>query len=228
MDKIKVVNETSKDVVELYLSGTIREPYPWEKPDACVNARLVRETLAEIGDKNLHVYLNSGGGDVFESIEIRNLLKGHKGDLAIIITGRAGSGASIIATAGKVRMYRNTMQMVHKAAAVVRGNADDLRKIATTLEKIDESVQASYSKKFVGTEEELKQLIAEETWLTAEECLALGFCDEIIDGEKEDEPQNSAPKVNVKESLLAKYQKEPKTEQRSFFNAFNKEKESEV
>ncbi|MBE0451826.1 MAG: Clp protease ClpP, partial [Clostridia bacterium] len=82
---------------------------------------------------------------------------------------------------------------------------------------IDEAVMASYEPKFVGTKEELTDLLANETWLNASECFDLGFCTKLL----EDEPQ---PQVNVKESILAKYKKtEPKADEKpAFFNAFKK------
>ena len=206
---LKVVNEEGK-AAKLFLSGTIRRAYPWENEDVCISAERVRKELDQIGNKGIEVFINSGGGDVFESVEICNLFKMHKGGLKIVVTGRAGSGASVICTAGKVSMFGNAMQMVHKALTEIFGNADALRKRADTLDKIDTSVRESYKSKFAGTEQELVKLIAEEAWLTAEECLAFGFCDEIID--EAEEPKNNdtkESKVNIKESLFAKYRKEP-------------------
>lgn len=221
-NKEKVILNADDDAAKLILSGTIRKAYPWEEKDECINAELVRDKLAEVGDKPLEVHINSGGGDAFESIEICNALKAHEGDVKIIVTGRAGSGASIIATAAPVAMYPNTLQMIHKASTIVWGNADALRKEADTLDKVDTAIMASYKQKFVGTEEELDELMAEETWLTAEECITLGLADEII-GNKEDEPEdNTDQKISVKENLLAKYQKDEGANKGSIFNAFNK------
>lgn len=215
--RLEVKNEENSTVAKLYLSGTIRKSYPWEEEGTCISANAVKKVLDNLGDKDIEVYLNSGGGDVFESIEICNMLLEYKGDVKIKITGRAGSGASVIATASKVSMYRNTLQMVHKASTIVSGNADDLRKVATDLDKIDKAVKASYMNKFVGTEEELVKLIAEATWLTADECLAFGLCDEIIEAKKEEEPTNE---ISIKVSLFEKYKVEAEEPKKSLLNKF--------
>ena len=64
---------------------------------------------------------------------------------------------------------------------------------------------ASYKARFVGTEDELKDLIGDESWLTAEECKAFGFCDVIEDQEEPEEPEEPENSVPIKVSLFEKY-----------------------
>lgn len=209
--RLEVKNEAG-DVAELYLYGVIRQSYWWDDEDSCISANGVRKKLETLKGKSVNVHINSGGGDVFESIAICNLLKQHDGDINIYIDSMAGSGASIISTAGKnIYMYNNSMQMIHKAWTIVVGNADELRKAAGDLDKIDTAVKASYMSKFVGTEDELEKLISDESYLTAEECLTFGFCTEILK-DSSDEEEEETPQGNVKQTLFAKYNKEIHTE----------------
>lgn len=224
--RLEVKNEADSETADLYLYGTIREPYPWEDEESVISSKSVQKTLDSLKGKNINVHINSGGGDVFESIAIGNLLKQHDGKVNVTIDGLAGSGASVVAMAGeKITMFPNSMMMIHKAWTLALGNADELRKIANDLDKIDSAVKASYQNRFIGTDEELEDLIAEESWLTAEECVAFGFCDEIIEEEtaKEEPAQNS-----VKENLFNKYKKNIQTkagnERPALFNAFKKQK----
>ena len=204
--KLEVKNEADSETAELYLYGTIRQAYWWDDEDEenIISAKGVKNALKNLKGKNINVHINSGGGDVFESIAIGNLLKQHDGKVNIVIDGLAGSGASVVAMAGeKISMFPNSMMMIHKAWTLALGNADELRKTANDLDKIDSAVKASYKNRFVGTEEELNDLIAEESWLTAEECLAFGFCDEVI----EESAEENAPQNSVKENLFNKYKK---------------------
>lgn len=223
--RLEVKNEADSDTAELYLYGTIRQAYWWDDEDDCISARAVRKKLEGLKGRNINVHINSGGGDVFESIAICNLLKQHDGDINVYIDAMAGSGASVVATAGKnVFMFPNSMQMIHKAWTIVMGNADELRKVASDLDKIDKSVKASYMSKFVGTEEELEQLIADETYLTAEECLTFGLCTEILEEiEEPEEPEE--PETSIKETLFNKYRKDVKAGDKrpALFNAFQKQ-----
>ncbi len=222
--RLEVKNEAGSDKAELYLYGIIRKAYPWEDLEDCISASAVIKELKKLKGKDIDVHINSNGGDVFESIAICNNLKQHDGEITIIVDALAGSGASIICTAGKVLMFNNSMQMIHKAWTYTWGNADELRKTADDLDKIDEAADNSYKKKFVGTDEELADLIAEGSWLTAEECLAFGLADEIIDAEEEEEEEGT--QNNVKETLFNKYKGNIESKavdnKTTLFNAFKK------
>ena len=218
--KLEVKNETA-DTADLFLYGTIRQSCWWDDENSCISANGVRNSLAGLKGKTVNVHLNSPGGDVFESIAICNLLKQHDGTVNIYIDAMAGSGASLVATAGEnVYMFSNSMQMIHNAWTIASGNAAELRKTADDLEKIDEAVAASYMSRFIGTKDELKKLLADESYLTADECLAFGLCTEIIKDKEDDLPQTS-----IKQSLFAKYNKIPAGDGEkspSLFNAFKK------
>jgi ATP-dependent protease ClpP protease subunit len=206
--KLEIQNEAEKEQAELYLYGPIRQAYYWEDDADIISSKKVRDLLNEIGNKDLNVYINSAGGDVFESIAIHNALKRHKGNVDVYIDGLAGSGASIITMAGdKIHMPKNTMMMIHKAWTIALGNADEIRKVADNLDKVDSTVKASYEDRFVGTEEELEQLISDESWLNAQECYDLGLCEEVIEEVKADDEESEEVEDNIKQTLLNKYSK---------------------
>ena len=208
--KLQVNNQTDTDTAEMYLYGTIRKAYWWDDEDNCISANRVKNALADLKDKDINIHINSGGGDVFESIAICNLLKQHGGNITIIIDALAASGGSVICmAASKIIMPSNAMMMIHKAWTWTDGNADELRKVANDLDKMDNAVLASYKNRFIGTEEELRLLIKESSWLTAEECKALGFCDEILDEQQEPEETQE----DIKNSILNKYMNKVKEPQ---------------
>lgn len=212
--QVEIKNET-EDRAELYLYGNIRQGWAWEDENVeAVTSKKVRAKLNSIGDKDLDIHLNTRGGDVFESIAIHNILKQHKGEVNIYIDALAGSGGSVIAMAGdKIYMPSNAMMMIHKAWAWVAGNATELRKFADDLDKMDIAVKESYKNRFVGTDEELSDLIEDETWLTADECKTFGFCDEVLNVIDDDKEGDEEGETTV-ENLFAKYSKEINTEAR--------------
>ncbi len=177
------------------------------------NAEAVRRKIQDVKAEKIHVHINSGGGSAFDGVAICNLLKQHSAEIIVHIDGWAASAASVIAMAGdKIIMPSNTMMMIHQASTIEYGNADLFEKTARDLRKIDSALAASYKKRFVGTEEELKQLLKDETWLTAEEAVALGLADEIADEiEIDDTQEDEEVEVveNFKEDLVAKYMKQP-------------------
>ncbi|AOM11234.1 head maturation protease, ClpP-related [Bacillus thuringiensis] len=177
------------------------------------NAEAVRRKIQDVKAEKIHVHINSGGGSAFDGVAICNQLKQHSAEIIVHIDGWAASAASVIAMAGdKVIMPSNTMMMIHQASTFEYGNADLFEKTARDLRKIDSALAASYKKRFVGTDEELKQLLKDETWLTAEEAVALGLADEIADEiEIDDTQEDEEVEVveNFKEDLVAKYMKQP-------------------
>ncbi|MFJ8354100.1 head maturation protease, ClpP-related [Bacillus paramycoides] len=177
------------------------------------NAEAVRRKIQDVKAEKIHVHINSGGGSAFDGVAICNQLKQHDAEIIVHIDGWAASAASVIAMAGdKIIMPSNTMMMIHQASTFEYGNADLFEKTARDLRKIDSALAASYKKRFVGTDEELKQLLKDETWLTAEEAVALGLADEIADEiEIDDTQEDEEVEVveNFKEDLVAKYTKQP-------------------
>lgn len=202
--RFEVFNKAENDEADLYMYGTIGKGW-----FADISANGVRHKLNNITAKTINVHINSGGGDVFESIAIHNIIKNHKATINVYIDGYAASGASVIAMAGdKIIMPKNTMMMIHKAWTIAAGNAKELRKAAEDLEKIDTAVTESYTSRFVGERSELERLLDQETWLTAAECRVLGFCDEIVDEieitDEEDE-EDEQEETSAKEEILNKY-----------------------
>lgn len=229
------ITETS---VDIYLYGRIvdEQPINWwtdePEPGDFIYPEDVRNLVKEAGDKEINLHINSTGGSIYASVAINNFLRQSSNTINVYIDGVAASGASIIAMAGdKIYMPSNTTMMIHRAAVGIYGNADELRKTAETLDKFDETVLNSYKSRFVGTMEELKELITEETYLTAEECKVFGLCDEILD-EIEDEETAVENQKDLKVSLFEKYKVEVKEPMKvdvkeSLFNKFKNKGEIE-
>ena len=150
------------------------------------NVGTVKE-LQDIIRKNKNVakidlYINSEGGSVFEGIGIYNILKRTRAYKRVFIDGCAASVASVIAMAGNaIYMPKSSIQMIHNAWTLTYGNAKELRKTADDLDKINTVVVNAYMSRFKGTEEELKELLDSETYLTADECLKYGLCTKVVE-----------------------------------------------
>lgn len=199
--RLEVLNKTENEEADLYMYGSIGSGW-----FADISSKEVKYQLSQIKAKTINVHINSPGGDVFESVAIHNLLKNHKAEINVYIDGLAASGASVIAMAAdKIIMPKNTMMMIHKAWTFAAGNAKELRKIADDLEKIDTAVTESYTSRFVGERSELERLFDEESWLTAEDCLTLGFADEISDEIDISDEEEEKEEISAKEEIVNKY-----------------------
>lgn len=217
--KVELVEKDGKE--KLYLYGSIVEKVPidwWtgeEVKGDFITMDKVKEELSQVKGDEIEIHLNSKGGDVYAAVAIGNYIKDYDKKVTIIVDAIAASGGSIIAMAADtIKMYPNSLMMIHRASAMTYGNCEELRKIADDLEKFDKAVLASYQGHFKGSVDELEKLIKDETYLTAEECVTLGFANEIIEKPKE---EVETEKVDIKNSLLEKYrinaQEEKKNEE---------------
>lgn len=142
------------------------------------------------GAKEADLYINSPGGSVFDGYAIVNTLNAAKAKglvLNVKIIGIAASMASVIAMAGTtIEMPGNTMMMIHNAITGSYGNADELRDTADILDKIDNSIVATYMSRTSKTEEEVRAMMGEETFMTAQEAFDGGFITAVTDAMKVD------------------------------------------
>ncbi|WP_223430051.1 head maturation protease, ClpP-related [Pseudomonas sp. GL-B-26] len=129
---------------------------------------------------------NSVGGDLFDGLAMHNALR----RLGARCTGRidalAASAASVaVCGAHKVVIAESAILMIHNPWTYASGDAEDFRKVADVLDQTMEAIIAAYKAKAPNIDEaELRRLVAAETWLTANEALALGLADEIGNGIK--------------------------------------------
>ncbi|MGS6483887.1 head maturation protease, ClpP-related [Enterococcus faecium] len=158
--------------------------------------------LGEVSQINLHI--NSPGGSVFEGIAIGNMLRQHKARVVAHVDALAASIASVIvASCDEVIMPENSMLMIHNPWTISMGNAKELRKQADDLDKIAESSVVTYLAKAGEklTEEKIKQIMDEETWMSAQEAYNYGLCDVV-------ESANQVA-ASISQKLFETYQKVP-------------------
>ena len=148
-------------------------------------AKDFRASLNAIQAKELEVEINSPGGDVFAGTAIYNMIRAWAKDGKTVTTrvmGVAASIASVIFLAGDKRVApRNSWLMTHNPWTVAMGNADELREQADTLDKIGGGMVKTYMDRTGLSEDEVNALLAQDTWLSADEALEKGFATEISD-----------------------------------------------
>lgn len=152
---------------------------------------------------NVHLSINSPGGDVFAAIAIYNALQRYQGKITAQVDGVAASAASLILMAAShIRMPENTMIMIHEPWTITGGGAEDLRRQADMMDKVKASFVAAYVKRSQQPEQEIIRMMEETTWMDAFEAQRLGFCNEIVD------PERIAASAQAT-ALLAKYKGAP-------------------
>jgi ATP-dependent Clp protease, protease subunit len=152
----------------------------YDQIGACgIPAKTFLDELKALGPvAELTVRINSPGGSVFDGVAIYNALKRHDAVVTVWIDGIAASIASMIAMAGdEIVMPENAMLVLHDPSGLVAGTAADMRAMAEALDKMKAGLVAAYRDKSGRGNAEIEALLAAETWLSAQEALALGLAD---------------------------------------------------
>lgn len=186
MNKRKFWNwSENEDERVLRIDGVIAEE-PWID-DEITPKQFKSELMSGSGDITL--WINSPGGDVFAASQIYNMLMDYKGDVTVKIDGLAASAASVIAMSGtKVLMSPVSQIMVHNPMTVAIGNAEEMSKAIDMLSEIKESIINAYELKTNLPRDEISKMMDSECWMNAKKAVELGFADEIMYTEKD---QNS-------------------------------------
>lgn len=179
------MTQTSNNSADINIDGEIVTDKYF---DSDTSGSSFRDDLKQLGDVDtINLHINSPGGSVFEGISIFNQLKQNKATVNVYVDGLAASIASVIAMCGDtIFMPSNSMLMIHNPMTFVMGNSNELRKQADDLDRIRETSVSTYLSKSDGkiSEETLKQLMDDETWLTAQEAVDYGLADEVMESNK--------------------------------------------
>ena len=136
--------------------------------------------IAAMTVSTLHVRINSPGGDVFLARAMKTALEASPARIVAHIDGLAASAASfLMLAADEIRIADGAFVMIHEAWTVAFGTADDFRKTAGLLDKMNAAIANDYAKKTGKPVASIAAAMAEETWYSAAEAVAFGLCDAV-------------------------------------------------
>ena len=186
-----------KNIFKLFIYDTVTKEgtfdwSTWEAVNSKTSAQYFADQLSQIPDNaEIELYINSNGGSVSEGVAIYNQLKRHPAQKTGYVDGIAYSVASLILQACDKRiMGLGTSMLVHEMWVEIAGNARMLRSAADDLDNWMKANRKVYMERSGMSEEELIALMEEERILTPEECLSMGFIDEISEKLSEDDPDD--------------------------------------
>lgn len=234
------------DNINIYVYGEIiGGSEKWDESD--VTFKDFKDTLENIdSSKTVNLYVNSCGGSVFTTQGIIAMLQRVKAKGVTINAYIDGIGASCASflpmIADNIYCYSSSILMVHHPMSCCWGNVNDFIEEITLLNKIEDSVMMPL---YMGkakegiTEEQIKDLIDKESWLSAKEMTDL-FNITLLEDDKElvacvkdksilknykNIPQQLEDKINDKDKLEDKQEKELETKQNKIEDAL---KEAEI
>lgn len=150
-----------------------------------VQAQLIY--LEAMSDEDITFYINSPGGYVPDGLAIYDTMQFVKPDIQTVCTGMAASMASILlvaGTKGKRKILPNGKVLIHQPWGEAFGTADDL---TIEIDEINKDKQKLYGILSKHTGQPIEKIIEDskrDFWLNAEEALAYGCVDKIVESSK--------------------------------------------
>lgn len=141
---------------------------------------------AESPAEPIHMYVNSGGGSVYDGLAVYDLMQYIKCPVYTYVTGIAASMGSFIAQAGEPGhryLLPRSITMIHQPSSGTRGKVSDMEIDLIESLRIKKEMTELYvrhNSKGV-TYDRFVELMDRDRWLTAPQALELGLADQIIE-----------------------------------------------
>ena len=139
---------------------------------------------AQDPDKDIQFYINSPGGSVTAGMAIYDTMRYIKCDVATICVGMAASmGAFLLSagTKGKRLALPNAEIMIHQPSAGTQGQITDMAIHMKRLQTIKERMNRIMAENTGRSIEEVTAACERDNFMTAEEALAFGLVDRVLD-----------------------------------------------
>lgn len=140
--------------------------------------------------KDIYLYVNTPGGSVSAGLAIVDTMNFIKADVQTIVMGTAASMGTIIASSGakgKRFMLPNAEYMIHQPMGGTGGGTQqtDMAIAAEHLLKTRNKLEQILAENSGKTVKQIHKDAERDYWMTAEETLAYGFIDQIMNPTKD-------------------------------------------
>ncbi|MBP7347977.1 MAG: ATP-dependent Clp endopeptidase proteolytic subunit ClpP [Butyrivibrio sp.] len=145
---------------------------------------------AEDPNKDIHLYINSPGGEITSGMAIYDTMKYIKCDVSTICTGMAASmGAFLLAggTKGKRLALPNAEIMIHQPSGGSQGQATEIEIAAKHILKVKENMNRILSENTGKPFEQVAKDTDRDNWMSAQEAVEYGLIDSVVTARSESE-----------------------------------------
>jgi ATP-dependent Clp protease protease subunit len=142
------------------------------------------ELQAKTRDRDIHLYINSPGGAVDDTLAVYDTIQFLGCDVATYCVGQAASGAAIILSAGtKGKRYAlpHSKVMIHQVWGGVSGQASDIAIQAEEIIKTKRVLNELLARHTNHSIEQIEQDTERDRYLSAEEAVQYGIVDEVLE-----------------------------------------------
>ena len=148
---------------------------------------------SEDSTKDISLYINSPGGSVTAGMAIYDTMQYIKCDVSTICIGMAASmGAFLLAGGAKGKRYAlpNAEIMIHQPLGGAQGQATEIEIAAKHILKTKQKLNQMIADNCGKTVEEVANDTDRDNWMSAEEAVAYGLIDKIVEKRPTDNTEN--------------------------------------
>jgi ATP-dependent Clp protease protease subunit len=138
---------------------------------------------SENPDKDINFYINSPGGSIAAGMAIYDTMQFIKPDISTLCVGMAASmGAFLLAAGAKGKRFAlpNSTVMIHQPLGGFQGQASDIEIHAKYILSLRERLNRLMALHTGKSVEEIARETDRDNFLTAEEALAFGMIDQVL------------------------------------------------
>ena len=129
----------------------------------------------------IHLHVNTSGGSLFAAFAVVDTIRALKSQVYTYIDGNVASAGTLITTIGHKRlMGQHAHMLIHQLSSGVYGKFSEMEDEIFNCQNLMKLLKDFYKKTTKIPMKKLDELMRRDIWLSAEECLAYGFIDEII------------------------------------------------
>jgi ATP-dependent protease ClpP protease subunit len=185
---------------------TIDGEIGWDITESDISTKL--QSLADFEELNIRI--NSPGGSIPDGIAIFNALReqAKKRPISVTVLSIAASMASYIALAArtvnptaKVKVFNNSVFIIHNPWGLVVGDYRDLEKRADYMQRLAAMFCSTYSTVSGKSKNDIQEAMNEETYYVGNEITEAGFAndfEEINPANEEIEPERDSLLINAR------------------------------
>jgi ATP-dependent Clp protease, protease subunit len=188
------------------MTRSVIEERPWNFREVDVFSRLMAERIVFLGTaidsnianiivaqllflesidpkKDILMYINSPGGEVYAGLGIYDTMQYVKPDVATICTSMAASFGAVLlcgGKAGKRSALPHARVMIHQPSGGVQGQSSDIEISARQIVILRKELYAIMAQHSGRSEEEIERNGDRDYWMKAEEAKDYGFIDEVL------------------------------------------------
>lgn len=189
-----LIASKTQDAMQISVIGEIMGENDWTASDAAY----LRVALDAAEGAPLSLWVSSPGGSLDAAMTMRAMLAAYEGGVEIHTAGIVASAATLLLCVPQAHVVaeRGSVFMIHTARMGAAGDAREMRKAAGVLDACDDEIMGVYKLRLKCGDDELRDMMAAETWLRSADAERLGLVDSIADmtsGGYVAEPRNPDP-----------------------------------